>query len=136
MPADRSVGRRVTPGQLVPAVLVVALTTIVVSILVPTVAIAAVSMVVGDSMRVHGIAMVVAEPLALLGAVLAVVVFATRRVRFLAPKHWAALVGAASALGVLTAAPWVNDVDRWAAAALVLLPAVAAMALRFTRPAA
>lgn len=44
--------------------------------------------------------------------------------------------GAASAGAVLAAALWVNDVDPWTAAALVLLPAVAALVLRFTRSAA
>ncbi|GIL05765.1 MAG: hypothetical protein BroJett031_22850 [Betaproteobacteria bacterium] len=44
--------------------------------------------------------------------------------------------GAASAGAVLTAALWVNEVDPWTAAALVLLPAAAALVSRFTRPAA
>jgi hypothetical protein len=65
-----------------------------------------------------------------------VVLLARRRVRCVTPQRWAVLVGAASAGAVLAAALWVNDVDPWTAAALVLLPAVAALVLRFTRSAA
>jgi hypothetical protein len=91
--------------------------TIVAGILVPTVVITIQAFLTRDAARISAFASAVAEPLALTGSAGVVALWPQ-----LVSRRSSLLLGVTGALGVLAAALWVNDVDRWTALAVALLP--------------
>lgn len=103
----------------------IGLAVVAATIILPTLGILAVSMMPVDSDNLTAIALVIAEPLALAGAVVVTFLFARKGKRFLPGISWPLLVGWASSTAVIAAAIRANDVDLWTLTAIVLLPIVA-----------
>lgn len=94
---------------------------VVASIVVPSVVISGYALFVRDAMRVTHFALMVAEPLAFVGALVTTAMVARRTSRDRSAR-WGAVIGVAASAAMLGAAIWVHDVDAWTAAAVVLLP--------------
>lgn len=103
------------------------------AIALPSLAITAYAWTTRDAERITAFALAVAEPLALLAALAMTGLTAYRTARrAVRPTRWGLLLGSIAAAGILGAALWVNDVDGWTGAALVLLPLAGVLGARWS----
>lgn len=106
---------------------------LVASIALPTAVITVEAIVSGDAQEVSDFALTVAEPLGLLGAMLATYGIARLAARRPDGRDLIPWIGGAAAAGMIAAALWVLDADVWTAAAAVVLPAAALLGGRRAR---
>jgi hypothetical protein len=93
------------------------------SIIVPSVAITAFAVVSRSADQIGQLALRIAEPLGMAGAMAAVLLFPARQ-----GPHAGVIRGAAAALAIYVAAAWTGDIDWWTRASVVALPMLGAVA--------
>jgi hypothetical protein len=93
------------------------------SIIVPSIAITAFAMVSRSADQTTQLALRIAEPLGMAGAMTAVLLFPARK-----GPHAGVYRGAAAALAIYLAAAWTGDIDWWTRASVITLPLVGTVA--------
>lgn len=117
--------------QLLGVMPLLAFTSVAVSIIAPTIVITIYAWFSQSSQDISAFALLVAEPISFVAVTVVAVWISRKKYRHVTSFAWALCSGLGASIGLLFAALWIGEVDKWAVVSIIVVPIVSILYWKF-----